>query len=338
MTRCTPLLGLLLLAACGRAEPTATTAPAPKTRTLTLAAYTTPREVLADRILPAFQASWKASHGEDVTFETSYQGSGAQARAVVGGLEADVVFLSLEPDVEKVVKAGLITHDWKAAPNGGIVSTSLVVIGVRPGNPKGIATWADLAKPGLGVLTPNVKTSGGAMWNVLALATSVSEPGGDDAGTERLLADVLRNVSVMDKSGRDSMISFEKGVGDAVITYENEVVVSRKAGTPLDDVVPPSTVLIENPAAVVDVYADKHGTRDVADAFVAFLAAPEQQRAFADYGLRPVGQPNPEGFPAAGTIVKVADLGGWEAAEGWLFADGALVDRALTASRSQAGR
>src|SRR5574339_635285 len=170
---------------------------------LTLAAYTTPREAYAE-IIPLSQAYWKDKTGKTVTFEKSYQGSGAQSRAVVEGFEADVVALSLEADVTRIEKAGLITHDWRGESHGGMVSTSVVAFAVRAGNPKAIHDWADLAGPGLEILTPNPKTSGGAMWNVLALYGAarrghVAGYDASDEGAQKFLLSVLQNVTVMDK-------------------------------------------------------------------------------------------------------------------------------------------
>lgn len=330
------LPALLLLAACGTSDPGPTAAPA---RTLTLAAYTTPREAYGKAILPAFAAHWKERTGEIVTFEASYQGSGAQARAVKEGFEADVVALSLDPDVKVIEEAGLLTHDWRAGTNGGMVSRSIAVIAVRPGNPKNIRDWTDLARPDVEVLTPNVRTSGGAMWNVLAiwgagLRGHAGVTAGDEAGAIGLLRGVLGRVSVMDKGARESIVNFEKGVGDAAITYENEVLVARKEGREMDYVVPPSTILIENPVAVVDTYAKKHGNEDLAAAFVAFLHTPASQQAFADYGLRPVDPAAaPTDLPAPADVFTVADLGGWDVVKPKVFGDDGVYDRAAPAAK-----
>ncbi len=344
-------IGLLpLLLACGgdTATPDGAGAPVPAaaaSRELTLGAYTTPREAYGKAILPAFAASWKAKTGQTVTFQESYQGSGSQARAIVEGFEADVAALSLDPDLATIEKAGLLTHDWRAAANGGIVSRSIVVIAVRPGNPKGIRDWADLARDDIEVLTPNVRTSGGAMWNVAAIWGAATRgrvdgalPGaaaGDLAAAEALLAGVLGNVKVMDKGARESMVTFENGVGDAAITYENEVLVARREGKAMDYVVPPSTLSIENPVALIDANVDAHGTRDVAEAFVAFLATPEAQAAYGTYGLRPVDpSATPAGLPAVTDLFTVRDLGGWAAVQETLFAKGGAYDRALVAAQA----
>ena len=181
---------------------------------LILAAYTTPREAYRE-LIPIFQQQWKEKTGQTVTFEESYQGSGAQSRAVAEGFEADIVALSLEADVIRLEDAGLITHDWRSQPFGGMVSTSVVSFAVREGNPKNIHDWADLTQADLEVLTPNPKTSGGAMWNILALYGAaqrghVTGFTADDTGAQDLLLSVLQNVTVMDKSARDSIVNFEK--------------------------------------------------------------------------------------------------------------------------------
>jgi sulfate transport system substrate-binding protein len=328
---------LFALAACGgAAAEKAGSGPV----TLTLGAYTTPREAYGE-ILPAFAQTWQDSTGQTVTFQESYLGSGAQARAIVGGFEADVAALSLEPDVETIARSGLITHDWKKQASGGMVSRSVVVIAVRPGNPKNITDWDDLTRPGLKVLTPNPKTSGGAMWNIAALYGAslrggTKAPAGDSAAAQRLLQGILANVAIMDKGARESILTFETGTGDAAITYENEVLVARQAGKPMDYVVPKSTILIENPAAVVDAYADRHGTRAVADAFVRFLGTADAQRMFAKYGLRPaddaLAAELAEAFPAVPGVFTISDIGGWPHVISVLFANGGVFERASVAA------
>lgn len=296
---------------------------------LTLGAYTTPREAYAE-IIPLFQAYWKEKTGQTVTFEESYQGSGAQSRAVVEGFEADVVALSLEADINRIEKAGLITHDWRTEPFGGMVSTSVVAFAVREGNPKNIQDWADLAQPDLEILTPNPKTSGGAMWNVLALygATKRGHVEGftaDDAGAQDFLLTVLQNVSVMDKAARESITNFEKGVGDVAITYENEVLVGQQAGINYELVLPTSTIRIDNPVAIVDTYVDKHGTREVAEAFVDFLFTKEAQEILAKHGLRSpdpeVAQATTDQYPPIEDLFTIDEFGGWSEATPEFFGD-----------------
>ena len=305
---------------------------------LTLAGYTTPREAYAE-ILPLFQNYWKDKTGQSVIFEESYQGSGAQSRAVVEGFEADVVALSLEADVTRIEKAGLITHDWRSKPYGGMVSTSVVAFAVREGNPKNIKDWADLAQPDLEVLTPNPKTSGGAMWNVLALYGAAKRGkvegfSGDDAGAQDFLLKVLQNVSIMDKGARESITNFEKGVGDVAITYENEVLVGQQAGVKYDLVLPTSTIRIDNPVAVVDTYVDKHGTREVAEAFVDFLFTKEAQEVFAKHGLR---SPDPDvaaataaQYPPIADLFTIDEFGGWSEATPTFFGDEGLFYKVLS--------
>src|SRR5512132_2776277 len=193
------LLGSIALSGCRGETKTSGAGPSAKPVTLIFGAYTTPREVYGKAIIPAFEKHWQEKSGQEVEFRESYQGSGAQSRAIVGGFEADIAALSLEGDIDKIAQAGLITHKWKSKPNQGMVSTSVVVIAVRPGNPKGIKDWADLAQPGLNVLTPDPKTSGGAQWNInaiygAALRGFAGVTKDDKAAAEELLTSVLRNV------------------------------------------------------------------------------------------------------------------------------------------------
>jgi sulfate transport system substrate-binding protein len=292
--------------------------------TLTLGAYTTPREAYSKAIIPEFQKYWKAKTGQEVEFQESYQASGAQSRAITSGFEADIAALSLEGDVTRIAEAGLIRRDWQANQYRGIVSTSLVVIAVRPGNPLGVRDWPDLtdsARPGLKVLTPDPKTSGGAQWNIAAIYGAALRgyagvPKDDPRAAQDFLERVLRNVSIMDKGARESITNFEKGVGDVAITYENEVLVGRQAGQKYDYVIPRSTILIENPVALVDAYVDKHGVRQVAEGFIEFLWTREAQRVFAKYGLRPVepvtAREVAAQFQPAGDVWKIDFLGGWK--------------------------
>jgi sulfate/thiosulfate transport system substrate-binding protein len=288
--------------------------------TLILGAYTTPREAYGKAIIPAFQKYWKEKTGQEVEFQESYQASGAQSRAIIGGFEADIAALSLEGDIDKITQAGLITHDWKSKPFRGMVSTSVVVIAVRQGNPKGIKDWPDLTKPGLNILTPDPKTSGGAQWNInaiygAALRGFAGVKQGDKDDAQGFLRDVFRNVSILDKGARESITNYEKGVGDVAITYENEVLVGRQAGQTYEYSVPRSTILIENPVAIIDKNVDKHGVRPVAEAFVNFLWDKEAQRGYAKYGLRPVHQDVAgevqSQYPAVEDLWKVDFLGGW---------------------------
>jgi len=322
------LLGSLLVSGCRRDQKTETAGPSSKPVTLIFGAYTTPREVYGKAILPAFQRRWREKNGQRVQFRESYQGSGAQSRAIVGGFEADVAALSVEGDIDKIAQAGLITHDWKAEPHGGMVSTSIVVLAVRPGNPKKILDWPDLTRPGVNVLTPDPKTSGGAMWNInaiygAALRGFAGVPKDDRAAAKGFLKRVFANVSIIDKGARESITTFEKGVGDVAITYENEVLIGRQAGQKYDYVVPRSTILIENPVALVDKYVDQHGVRAAAKAFVTFLHGPQAQSLYARYGLRPVDEgvakENASKLPAVQDLWKIDFLGGWKRASQELY-------------------
>jgi len=324
------LMITLLTTGCSTGSSTGTEAsPGGDEVKLTLAAYTTPREAYAE-VIPLFQADWKEKTGQTVTVEESYQGSGAQSRAVVEGFEADVVALSLEADVNRIEDTGLITHDWRSEPFGGMVSTSVVAFAVREGNPKNIKDWADLAQPDLEILTPNPKTSGGAMWNVLALYGAAKRGhvegfSADDAGAQDFLLSVLQNVSVMDKAARESITNFEKGIGNVAITYENEVLVGKQAGLNYELVLPSSTIRIDNPVAVVDTYVDKHGTREVAEAFVDFLFTKEAQEIFAKHGLRSpdpeVAQATAEQYPPIEDLFTIDEFGGWKEATPTFFGD-----------------
>lgn len=344
------ILVAALLGACGgnssQTESSGDGAPASgqQAATLILGAYTTPREAYG-KLIPIFRQQWKDQTGQDVTFEESYLGSGAQSRAIVEGFEADVTALSLEADVSRIQQAGLITHDWKDNPTKGMVSNSIVVFAVREGNPKDIRDWADLAKPGVQILTPNPKTSGGAMWNILALYGAALRgyvegvPAGDEAAATEFLKAVFRNVTVMDKGARESITNFEKGVGDVAITYENEVLVAQQQGENYDMVIPRSTILIENPIAVVDAYADKHGTRAVADAFVQFLLSRQAQEIFAQYGLRSVdpevAKATEAQYPPVEDLFTIETFGGWAEATPRFFGDDGIFTQALLEIQAQ---
>ena len=314
---------------------------APGEVVLTLGAYTTPREAYGQEILPAYVRRGEA-RGATLLFRESYLGSGAQSRAIVSGFEADIAALSLEPDIHRLCAAGLVASDWNAGADRGIVTRSIVVIGVRAGNPKAVHDWGDLARADVEVLTPNVRTSGGAMWNVLALYGAsmrghAGRAAGDEEGAAELLGAVLARVRIMDRGARDSMLTFERGVGDAIITYENEILVGRARGLDYEYVVPRSTILIENPAAVVSRYAAEHGVMEQARDFVAFLHGPEAQRAYAAHGLRPVhagvATEVAGRFPPVRDQFTIRDLGGWERAQELLFRSGGLYDRALERAR-----
>jgi len=316
-----------------------------ETPVLTFAAYSTPREVYG-KIISAFQSKWKEEHNDQqVIFQESYGGSTTQAQNVVNGFEADVVALSLAPDVNYIEDAGLITHDWTTAPDAGMVSTSVVVLDVRPGNPKGFKDFNDIAAPGVGVLTPDPASSGGARWNIVSIYGSAmhgyaGNAEGDEAGAQELLTGVFKNVIALDKSARDSIKNFEGGNGDVAITYENEVFTAQDAGLPDEAVYPPSSVLIANPVAVVDANVDKHCVRDVAEAFVEYLHSDEAKEYYRTVGfLRPTdlaaAQAGDEemGFPPIEDLWPVEDFGGWDALDEKLFSENGIFTQAFAAAQ-----
>ena len=309
-----------------------------RTDTLAIGAYSVVRDAFREAILPGFARHWEAETGRKVRFEESYSGSGAQARAIASGYDADVAILSLEGDIDLLVKAGLVRKDWRAAPHRGMITRSLVVIGYRDGNPKGIYDWEDLTRPGTGVVYPDPKTSGGARWNVNAIygaglfSHGRSKP--DREAARDLLARVQANVITMDASGRQSMATFDRGTGDAVVTYENELLLqARIAGRPLPYAIPPATLLIEGPAAVVDASVERHGNRAVAQAFLDYLRSDEAQHVLADYGFRPLDpalDTNPDRAPLPAQLFTMADLGGWSKNKKEVFETGGIWDSLFT--------
>ena len=329
---------------CGKARD-------PNADVLKIGAYSVVREVVGQGLLPAFKAEWKKRTGRDLTFDESYNGSGAQARAIAGGLDADVAILSHEGDMELLVRSGRIKSTWKDGPNKGIVTHSLVVIGHRPGNPKGIKDWGDLAQPGVGVLYPDPKSSGGARWNINAiygsayLASAAANDGKADLTAVRdLMRRVQGNVVNMDQSGRQSMANFaERGTGDAVVTYENELLLRNRESQPISYVVPPATLLIESPAAIVETAVELHKSRAVAEAFLEFVHSDHGQRIVAEYGFRPVkpDAPAPQGAQALpAKLFTMADLGGWAKLEQELYGPKGLWTSTFAAETSDraAGR
>jgi sulfate/thiosulfate transport system substrate-binding protein len=337
--------GLAMLGAgalgCGRAQD-------PNVDELTIGAYSVVQEVFRNGLIPAFEAEWQKKTGRSVRFEGSYIASGAQARSIVSGFPADVSILSHEGDMDSLVKAGCVKSSWRDGPDRGMVTNSLVVIGHRAGNPKGIKDWADLATKGVQVLYPDPKTSGGARWNINAIYGSAflasrdaNQGKADLQAVHGFLKDVQANVVNMDGSGRQSMANFaERGTGDAVVTYENEILLHNKGkqgGEVIPYVTPPATLLIESPAAVVETSVESHGNRAVALAFIEFLHSEQGQRIFAEFGFRPVkaGVAAPEG--AGGSPPKLftmADLGGWAKVEGELYGPKGLWTTIFTAEAS----
>ncbi len=297
--------------------------------TITLGAYTVPKEAYQKEIIPAFQKYWKNKTGQAVEFNESYIASGAQSRAIVGGFEADIAALSLEHDINRLVQEGLITHDWQAQPHRGFVTRSLVILAVREGNPKNIRGWEDLCRSDVTVIYPSPKTSGGAMWVVNAIygaglkASELNPDKYPKSYADELLRGIQNRVQVMDKSGRASVTTFENGIGDVLVTYENEVLLRQKQGKALPFIIPEATILIENPIAVVDKNVDKHGNRPAAEAFVDFIFSATSQEAFASYGFRPVDEQVAarvvDRFPLPSYLFDINYLGGWKAVSETLY-------------------
>jgi len=291
------LAAALGLAACGSSGGSA--------KHLTLVAYSTPQSAY-ETLIPAFQAT---GEGKGVSFSQSYGPSGEQSRAVANGLHADVVNFSLQPDVEKLVKAGLVSPSWNQNATHGFVTNSVAVIIVRKGNPKHITGWSDLIKPGVQVLTPNPFTSGSARWNVMAAYGAQLKEGKTPAQAQAYLEALFHNVVSQDSSARNALQTFLAGRGDALIDYEDEAISDQKKGSPIEYVIPKATILIQNPIAVV-------GTSNAsAQKFVNYLLSPAGQRIWASKGYRPViaGVAAPGQFPTPAKLFTIEALGGWKA-------------------------
>jgi len=283
-------------------------------KSLSLVAYSTP-EVVYDEIEPLFQ---KTGDGEGVGFKSSFGASGEQSRAVEAGLKADVVSFSLEPDMDRLVKAGLVDSNWADTPSKGLVTTSLVSFIVRKGNPKGIKTWDDLLKPGVQVLTPNPFTSGAAKWNLLGAYGAKSDGGKNpQAGLAYLKELITKHVKVQDKSGRDALNTFTSGTGDVLLSYEYEATTAQKKGQDVDFVTPPDTIKIENPIAVTK------DAKPEAKSFLDFVLSKQGQEKFASWGYRPVNQEvfdaNKSKFPEPKQLFTIRDLGGWSKVNDEMF-------------------
>ncbi|RUT10368.1 sulfate-binding protein [Chroococcidiopsis cubana SAG 39.79] len=290
-----------------------------------------------DRIIPKFVEQWQKEHNQNVTFETSYGGSGSQAAAVISGSqEADIVNLALALDINKIAQAGLIEPGWeREAPKSGVVTRSVAAIVTRPGNPKGIKTWADLAKDGVKLIAANPETSGIGMWEFLGMWGSVTQTGGEESQALEFTTKVYKNASVLTKDAREATERFFKQAqGDVLVNYENEVILAERDGQKLPYTIPEVNISIDNPITVVDKNVDKHGTREVAEAFVDFLYSAEAQREFAFLGYRPV---NPsvvaevtKNYPQVKTLFTVQDFGGWDAIQKRFFNKGATFDKIQT--------
>jgi len=306
--------------------------------TLLNVSYDPTRELYKD-YNAAFAKHWKAETGETVTIEQSHGGSGKQARAVIDGLDADVVTLALESDITAIVeKSKKINPDWRAKlPNNSSPYTSTIVFLVRKGNPKAINDWGDLTKDGVQVITPNPKTSGGARWNYLAAwAWGNTQFGGDEAKIKQYIGNLYAHVPVLDTGARGSTVTFaQRGLGDVLLAWENEayLALDEFGADQFDIVIPPSSILAEPPVAVVDANVDAKGTRKVAEAYLSYLYSAEGQTIAAKHHYRPS---KPDLVPAADLqklpelkLVSIDDpiFGGWAKAQPYHFGDGGIFDQ-----------
>jgi sulfate/thiosulfate transport system substrate-binding protein len=297
------------------------------------ASYDPTRELYRE-VNAAFSKEWRERTGQDVTIRMSHGGSGKQARAVLDGLQADVVTLALAYDIDVLADRGLVKPGWQARlPHNSAPYTSTIVFLVRPGNPKKILDWTDLARPGVSVVTPNPKTSGGARWNYLAAWGSVLKAGRGEAAARALVAGLFRNVAVLDTGARGSTTTFvQRGLGDVLLAWENEayLALAETGKDRVEIVVPKCTILAEPPVAIVDAVVDRRGTRAVAEAYLRFLYSPEGQRISAKNHYRPR---TAEAAAKAGIVFPPVAMftidelfGGWRAAQKKHFDDGGIFD------------
>jgi len=323
------------IAAFALAAVISATSPALADATLLNVSYDPTREFYKE-FNEAFAADWKTKTGETVTINQSHGGSGKQARAVIDGLDADVVTLALAGDIDAIAKKSKkLPEDWaKRLANNSSPYTSTIVFLVRKGNPKGIKDWNDLVKDGIAVITPNPKTSGGARWNYLAAwAWAVKQPGGSDTRAEEFVGKLYKNVPVLDTGARGSTTTFvQRGIGDVLLAWENEALLAIKELGPdkVQIVVPSLSILAEPPVAVVDKVVLRHGTRDVATAYLQYLYSKEGQDIAARNYYRPtdpeVAARYASQFPKL-NLVTIADFGGWANVQAMHFGDGGVFDR-----------
>ena len=309
---------------------------APKPVTLLNVSYDPTRELYED-FNQQFAAYWKNKTGQEVTIRQSHGGSGKQARSVIDGLQADVVTLALAYDIDQISeKAGLLPADWqKRLPDNSSPYTSTIVLLVRKGNPKHITDWGDLTKPGVTVVTPNPKTSGGARWNYLAAwAWALQQPGGSEATAKEFVTKLYQNVPVLDAGARGSTTTFvERGIGDVLVAWENEALLAIKELGPgkFELVAPSLSILAEPPVAVVDKYAGKHGTKEVAQAYLQYLYTDAGEEIAAKHFYRPrsaaVAARYTAQFPKLKLITVDQVFGGWSKAQKTHFADGGVFDQ-----------
>jgi sulfate transport system substrate-binding protein len=300
------------------------------------ASYDPTRE-LYDAINPGFASVWKAESGQDLKINMSHGGSGKQTRAVIDGLPADVVTLALAYDIEEIAaNSGKLPANWLSRlPHNSAPYSSTVVFLVRKGNPKAIRDWNDLVKPGVAVITPNPKTSGGARWNFLAAwAYAKAQSGGSEDAAKDFVKKLYANVPVLDSGARGATTTFaERGIGDVLLAWENEAFLAQKEfGEGKFDIIAPSvSILAEPPVAVIDENARRHGTEKVAEAYLKYLYTPEAQEIIAENYYRPfdenVAAKYASKFPRLNLVTIDGEFGGWQAAQKKFFADGGIFDR-----------
>ena len=327
----------LLLAACSAApesnRPAGDTQPAENVELLNVS-YDPTRE-LYQEFNAAFAKDWQARTKQTVTIQQSHGGAGAQARAVIDGLEADVVTLALAYDIDAIQQSGLINAGWQCRlPQNSAPYTSTIVLLVRKGNPKGIKDWSDLIKPGIGVITPNPKTSGGARWNYLAAwEYAKRQPGGDDTKAREFVTRLYGNVPVLDSGARGATTTFvQRGIGDVLLAWENEAHLAlAETKDQIEIVVPSISILAEPPVTVVDEVVDKKKTRAVAEAYLQFLYTPEGQEIVARHHYRPRDEKVAAKYASSFADVKLFTIdeafGGWQNAQKSHFADGGTFDQ-----------
>ena len=305
-----------------------------RAQTLLNVSYDPTRELYA-QVNAAFAKQWEAQSKQRIRVQQSHGGSGAQARAVIDGLEADVVTLALAYDIDAIQQSGLITAGWqKRLPENSSPYTSTIVFLVRKGNPKGIKDWADLVKPGISVITPNPKTSGGARWNYLAAwEFGKRQGGGNDAKGREYVTALYKHVPVLDSGARGATNTFaQRGIGDVLLAWENEAYLAiQETKGQVDIVVPSISILAEPPVAVVDKVVDKKGTRAAAEAYVKFLYTPEGQEIAARNHYRPRDPKVAAKYASTFTTIKLFTIdeafGGWQKAQKAHFADGGTFDQ-----------
>jgi sulfate/thiosulfate transport system substrate-binding protein len=326
----------LAIASCSSPETSAVSSGNQPEVTLNLVSFSV-TQAAHDKIIPKFVEKWRQEHNQTLVIKPSYGGSGAQTRAVIeNGIEADVVHLSLAPDVQKLEQAGLIQPGWEQEfPSDSVVSRSVVAIVTREGNPKSIKTWADLANNGVSVVTPNPKTSGGARWNFLALWDAALKARGNESQALDFVTKVYKNAPILPDTAREATNAFFSGTGDVLLTYENEVILKELSGEKVPYSIPDINFSIDNPVAIVDKNADKHGTREMAKAFIEYLYSPEAQQEFVGIGYRPSDssilkdKTLSKKYPVIKTLATAKDYGGWADIQKKFFDESAIFDKVL---------